>query len=115
MLSLDSSNDFELYLLPTDMRKSFDSLSGIIISELGAVPFDGKVYLFVNRLHNKIKILHWRTGGFVLYYKRLERGVFRLPKYDQTVKSICLDCRPLPIKGQKRNILEEMLYLSTYL
>jgi len=91
MLSLDSSNDFELYLLPTDMRKSFDSLSGIIISELGAVPFDGKVYLFVNRLHNKIKILHWRTGGFVLYYKRLERGVFRLPKYDQTVKSICLD------------------------
>ena len=30
----------------------------------------------------RVKLLHWRAGGFVLYYKRLERGVFELPKYD---------------------------------
>ena len=47
--------------------------------------------LFVNRLHNKIKILHWRTGGFVLYYKRLEKGTFELPQYDESVKSIRLN------------------------
>jgi transposase len=91
MLTLSTENTYELYLPPTDMRKSFDSLSGIIKNELRRNPTNGKVYLFVNRLSNKVKILHWRTGGFVLYYKRLERGVFKLPKYDKTVKSIRLD------------------------
>lgn len=91
MLSLDTTFEYELYLPPTDMRKSFDSLSGIVNSELRHNSTNGKVYLFVNRLHNKMKILHWRTGGFVLYYKRLERGVFKLPKYDKSVKSIQLD------------------------
>ena len=91
MLSLDTSFEYELYLPATDMRKSFDSLSGIVNTELRHNSTNGKVYLFVNRLHNKMKILHWRTGGFVLYYKRLERGVFKLPRYDESVKSIQLD------------------------
>jgi hypothetical protein len=25
-------------------------------------------------------LLHWEQGGFVLYYKRLERGTFELPR-----------------------------------
>lgn len=91
MLNLDASFDYELYLPATDMRKSFDSLSGIVNTELRHDSTNGKVYLFVNRLNNKMKILHWRTGGFVLYYKRLERGVFKLPKYDESVKSLQLD------------------------
>lgn len=91
MLSLDTSFEYELYLPPTDMRKSFDSLSGIVSTELRTDSTNGKVYLFVNRLNNKMKILHWRTGGFVLYYKRLERGVFKLPRYDDSVRSIRLD------------------------
>ena len=91
MLSLDTSFEYELYLPATDMRKSFDSLSGIVNTELRHNSTNGKVYLFVNRLHNKMKILHWRTGGFVLYYKRLEQGVFKLPMYDESVKSIQLN------------------------
>ena len=91
MLSLDTSFEYELYLPATDMRKSFDSLSGIVNTELRHNSTNGKVYLFVNRLHNKMKILHWRTGGFVLYYKRLEQGVFKLPRYDESVKSIQLN------------------------
>ena len=91
MLTLHSSFIFELYLQPTDMRKSFDSLCGIVQQELNANPTKGTVYLFVNRLRNKIKILHWRTGGFVLYYKRLEKGTFELPQYDESVKSIRLN------------------------
>ena len=91
MLSLDTSLEYELYLPATDMRKSFDSLSGIVNTDLRYNPTNGKVYLFVNRLHNKMKILHWRTGGFVLYYKRLEKGVFKLPRYDESVKSIQLN------------------------
>jgi len=91
MLSLDTTLEYELYLPATDMRKSFDSLSGLVDTELEADSTNGKVYLFVNRLQNKMKILHWRTGGFVLYYKRLERGVFKIPKYDESVKSIRID------------------------
>ena len=91
MLTLDNSFTYEFYLHPTDMRKSFDSLCGIIQEELKANPTDGSVYLFVNKLHNRIKLLHWRTGGFILYYKRLEKGTFEVPKYDKSVKTIQLN------------------------
>jgi transposase len=90
MLTLDINHSYEFYLEPTDMRKSFDSLCGIILDELNSKPTNGTVYLFVNKLRNKIKILHWRTGGFVLYYKRLEKGTFEVPMYDKSIKSIRL-------------------------
>ncbi len=91
MLTLHSNCKFELYLPATDMRKSFDSLCGIVQNELSSSPTNGSVYIFVNRLHNKMKLLQWRTGGFVLYYKRLEKGTFELALYDSSVKSILLD------------------------
>lgn len=91
MLALSSTNSFTLYVPPTDMRKSFDSLSGIIISELDSIPCDGNVYIFVNKLRNKIKLLHWQSGGFILYYKRLEKGTIKLPVYEKTVLSLGLD------------------------
>lgn len=91
MLTLHSNCKFELYLPATDMRKSFDSLCGLVQSELSSSPTNGSVYIFVNRLHNKMKLLQWRTGGFVLYYKRLEKGTFELPLYDKSVKSLLLD------------------------
>ncbi len=65
---------FYLYPYPTDMRKSFDGLSGIILSKMQKIPRDGSVYIFLNKNRNKIKLLHWEFGGFVLYYKRLEQG-----------------------------------------
>lgn len=91
MLSLHSSFKFNFYLIPTDMRKSFDSLCGIVQDDLDSNPTDGTVYLFVNKLRDKMKILHWRTGGFILYYKRLEKGTFEVPTYDESVKSIELN------------------------
>lgn len=90
MLTLHSSFKFELYLSPTDMRKSFDSLCCIIQEELNSNPTKGGVYLFVNKRRNRIKILHFRIGGFILYYKRLEKGTFEMPKYDDSVKSLRL-------------------------
>jgi len=91
MLTLDNNFTYEFYLEPTDMRKSFDSLCGIVQQDLNSNPTNGTVYLFVNRLRNKMKILHWRTGGFILYYKRLEKGTFEVPQYDESVKSIRLN------------------------
>ena len=46
MLALDRSFRFELYLSPTDMRKSFDSLCGIVQDELSTLPTDDSVYIF---------------------------------------------------------------------
>lgn len=85
MFSLTSSNQYYLYQNPTDMRKGFDSLSGIVRNELGRNPMDGGVYVFLNKMGNLIKLLHWEAGGFTLYYKRLEKGVFERPSASESV------------------------------
>src|SRR5690606_7684742 len=82
MLSLTSSHRYFLYGKPCDMRKSFDSLSGIVRSELDKDPVSGEVFLFLNKPRNRLKLLHWESGGFVLYYKRLEKGTFTPPVQD---------------------------------
>lgn len=62
------------------MRKGFDGLCGIITSHLGESIMDGTVFIFINKSGNRIKLLRWEPGGMVIYYKRLERGRFRMPK-----------------------------------
>ena len=47
----------------------------------------GDVYLFVNKPRNRIKLLRWETGGFVLFYKRLEKGTFELPLCEKSAES----------------------------
>lgn len=90
MFALGPSNKYNLYRHPTDMRKSFDSLCGLIANNLDQNPTNGMVYIFINKGKNKIKLLHWQFGGFVLYYKRLETGIFEQPIYDDTVGSLRL-------------------------
>ena len=90
MFTLSSNHRFCLYSQPTDMRKSFNGLSGIIINELGENPSSGDVFIFINRPRNKIKLLHWQGMGFTLYYRRLEEGTFEPLEYDQEVGSIRL-------------------------
>lgn len=79
MFSLGSSNRYFLYSEPTDMRKGFDSLAGLVRSQMGSDPTDGSVYVFLNKNRTLIKLLHWETGGLILYYKRLEKGTFERP------------------------------------
>ena len=78
MLSLSSSLHYFLYSQPTDMRKSFDGLSGLVSSKMGRNPTSGEVFIFIGTRKDAIKLLHWESGGFVLYYKRLEKGTFEL-------------------------------------
>ena len=82
MFTLGSSLKFHLYSQPTDMRKSFDSLSDLVQNEIGLSPVCGDVFVLRNKTRDKIKLLHWAGSGFVLYYKRLESGTFEHPKYD---------------------------------
>ena len=68
-----------LYNRPTDMRKSFHTLSGIITDAMGQDPCSGNVYIFINRARDRIKLLHWEPGGMVLYSKLLEAGTLGKP------------------------------------
>ena len=79
MFSIQSARYF-LYRQPTDMRKSFNGLCGIVISKMKQNPMSGDVYIFINKKRNLIKLLRWEQGGFVLFYKRLEKGTFELPE-----------------------------------
>jgi transposase len=75
----DTSSQYYLYRGNTDMRKGFDSLSGIVTSEMQMNALSGYVYIFTNRRQTQIKLLQWSGDGFSVYYKRLERGTFTLP------------------------------------
>lgn len=90
MFALGTSQRFQLYNRHTDMRKSFDGLRGLVINDLDRDPDNGTVYIFINRARNKVKLLHWQSGGSILYYKRLESGTFELPEYDAEVGSLRL-------------------------
>ena len=82
MFALTTSHRFQLYSEPTDMRKSFDGLCGIVQNCLGQSPQSGEVFMFINKRRDKVKLLHWAGSGFMLYYKRLESGTFEFPSYE---------------------------------
>jgi len=82
MFTLSDSHKFYYYLGITDMRKSFNGLSGLVHDHMEMMESEHCVYIFVNRRRDKIKILQWKVNGFLLYYKRLEEGTFKFPKYD---------------------------------
>lgn len=89
MFSLNAHQHYFLYGRPTDMRKGFNGLSGLVRNVLGKNPLSGDVFIFVNRRRDRMKVLVWERGGFVLYCKLLERGTFQLPEVESGVAS-CL-------------------------
>lgn len=68
------------YTRPTDMRKSFDGLCGLVEQELGQQVESGHLFLFFNRRHNRVKVLYFVGDGLVIFYRRLERGTFEVPR-----------------------------------
>jgi len=64
----------------TDMRKSFDALSGAVRVLLALDPLSGHLFVFCNRRRNMVKILYWDGAGFWVLAKRLARGTFAWPE-----------------------------------
>jgi len=64
---------------PTDMRKGPDGLSALVQQQFDESVFSGTIFAFLSRRRDRAKLLWWSAGGFVVYYKRLERGRFRRP------------------------------------
>jgi transposase len=95
MLHLSASCSYYLYSGHADMRKGFDSLSGIVKSQMALNTLSGSVFIFLNRRRTHIKLLLWEGDGFSIYYKRLEKGTYELPASTGGSSSIPIDARQL--------------------
>lgn len=89
MIGLPSSVRVLLFTAPADMRKGFDGL-GAIVRASGEDLFSGHLFVFLSKRRDRAKILTFHSGGFVLWYKRLERGRFR-PLDAATEGQVALD------------------------
>lgn len=80
---------------PVDLRRGHDGLCSLVKNTLGLDPFAANLYVFVGRRGDRVKILFWDRGGFVVYYKRLARGRFRLPRVPAGADRVVLDATEL--------------------
>jgi transposase len=83
MLTLPSAVRILLATEPVDMRKSIDGLMALVRNGWGEDVYSGHLFVFVSRRGERVKVLTFSRGGFILYYKRLETGRFRLPRVEE--------------------------------
>jgi len=72
----------------TDMRCGFDRLAERVRAVIGQDPMSDNLFIFRLRRGDRLKILLWDRDGFVLWYKRLETGVFKLPRVMDGARSV---------------------------
>lgn len=72
----------------TDMRYGFDRLAERVQTVIGENPLSGHLFVFRSRCGGRLKILVWDRDGYVLWYKRLEAGVFKLPRLTPGTRSV---------------------------
>lgn len=113
MLRLPPAVRVFLCLLPVDMRRSFDGLAAMADQVIRQDPLSGHLFVFRGRRGDRVKVLYWECDGFALWYKRLEKGVFKFPLDGGEAKEISaadlslilegIDLRS--VKRQKRFVL----------
>ena len=88
--TLDRAQSARIWLAAdaTDMRCGFDRLAERVRTVVGQDPLGGHLFVFRSRRGDRLKILVWDRDGFVLWYKRLEAGVFKLPKMEAGAGSV---------------------------
>ena len=99
MLSLPTSLRVFAKTGPTDMRKSFNGLVGLVEKELGQQVESGDLFLFFNRRSNCVKVLWFAGDGLVIWYKRLESGTFEMPR---SASPICENGSAVPAGVEMR-------------
>jgi transposase len=95
MLTLPSSVRVHLAAEPIDLRRGHDGLVAIVRNVWRLDPYAGHLFVFLGRRLDRVKILVWDKNGFVLYYKRLSQGRFRMPKVPADATRLELDATTL--------------------
>jgi transposase len=95
VLTLPPSVRIYLAAAPVDMRRGHDGLAAIVCNQWKLDLYGGHLFVFVGCKRDRCKVLFFDRGGFVLYYKRLERGRFRLPQVAPGASSVALDATEL--------------------
>lgn len=80
---------------PVDLRNSIDGLAALVRTGWGENVYAGHLFVFISRRRDRVKILSWDAGGFVVYYKRLEQGRFRVPVFHDKALGAQLDATQL--------------------
>jgi transposase len=88
VLSVSPATRVFVALNPVDMRLSFNGLYALAQSVLGQDPLTGHLFVFTNRLKNRIKIIYWDGSGLWVCAKRLEGGTFGWPSGEGTSCSL---------------------------
>lgn len=82
---------------PVDMRRSFTGLAQATRELVEQDPSSGALFIFAGKRGDSIKALWWDKTGYAILYKRLARGVFRLPAAVGGAKSAIIDARELAL------------------
>jgi transposase len=91
VLSLGPGVQIVLATEPIDLRRGHDGLVTLVRSLWKADPYSGTLFVFFGRRMDRVKVLFFSAGGFVLYYKRLERGRFSMPRIPEGASQVVLD------------------------
>jgi transposase len=78
-----------------DMRRGHDGLTSVVKNVWGLDPFSGHLFVFLGKRRDRCKIVFFDRGGFVLYYKRLEKGRFVLPRLIEGERTATIDATDL--------------------
>ena len=76
MLTIPGKTRLFLCQHPMNMRKSFEGLSAAVEQLFPGELLSGALFIFINRRKDHMKVLFWDNDGFVIYFKRLEKGTF---------------------------------------
>jgi transposase len=87
--------DIFVGLDPIDLRWSFDRLAGVVGERIGREARSGALFVFFGKRRDAIKVLFFDGTGMCVFYKRLDRGTFRLPETEDGATSIAIDDRTL--------------------
>lgn len=79
-------------LVPIDLRWSFDRLAGVIGERIGREARCGALFVFFGKRRDAMKVVFHDGSGMCVFYKRLDRGTFRLPEpLDEKATSVAID------------------------
>jgi transposase len=96
------------------MRKSFESLSGVIRISMHLDPLSGFLFVFKNKRGDRIKVVYWDSDGMAMWYKVLQKGTFQFPslqnlssaglEIDSATMRLILDGIDLPIQNRTASV-----------